>query len=168
VSSTRITSWVFASLALVAVVVLLFVPSTAHGAGCGSVLSPRDQDSGLSYRLDSFEVGQACDSSRFGRGVWAVLVAAGGLAAFWWGALSPESRAKAGRDMQEANRRRRATEEAKGKYRTPLSRVGVKSPTGLQCPRCHGTQFSTRKSWRGRAKGSRVVCVTCGAKFKRG
>jgi hypothetical protein len=57
-----------------------------------------------------------------------------------------------------------------------LATVGVKTATGLACPRCGGTQFQPHRStglkWMTGAGSlltpqTRVRCVTCGADYKR-
>ena len=63
-----------------------------------------------------------------------------------------------------------------------LSKVADKAEGGgVACPKCGGTQFEPKRSFKGKAIGvatigvgavlapkSRVRCVTCGKEFKRG
>jgi hypothetical protein len=65
--------------------------------------------------------------------------------------------------------------------RKKLSQVGAKSDAGLACPKCGGTQFTAKRSNKGKIVGistlgvagliapkSQVKCVTCGTMFRRG
>jgi|GEM_PF-5805319 hypothetical protein len=62
----------------------------------------------------------------------------------------------------------------KKKLANRISVVGVKSPAGLACPNCGGTQFTARRTLGGIfamsffAPKTRVQCVTCGHRFTRG
>ena len=63
-----------------------------------------------------------------------------------------------------------------------LSKAADRDETGtIKCPKCGGTQFEAKRSFRGKAIGvvtvgvgavlapkSRARCITCGAEFKRG
>lgn len=65
--------------------------------------------------------------------------------------------------------------------RDKLSSVGTQTAAGLACPKCGGTQFTAKRSKKGKLLGittlgvgglvapkSQVKCVTCGTMFKRG
>jgi len=65
--------------------------------------------------------------------------------------------------------------------RGKLSSVGTQTAAGLACPKCGGTQFTAKRSKKGKLLGittlgvgglvapkSQVKCVTCGTMFKRG
>jgi hypothetical protein len=65
--------------------------------------------------------------------------------------------------------------------RQRLSAVGNTLPGGIACPKCCGTQFTAKRSNKGKAVGfatlgvggliapkSQVKCVACGTMFKRG
>jgi predicted RNA-binding Zn-ribbon protein involved in translation (DUF1610 family) len=65
--------------------------------------------------------------------------------------------------------------------REKLSEVGTQTGDGLKCPKCGGTQFTAKRSKKGKVIGfttlgvgglvapkSQVKCVTCGTMFKRG
>jgi len=62
----------------------------------------------------------------------------------------------------------------KRKLANRISVVGVKSPAGLACPACGGTQFTARRTLGGIfalsffAPKTRVQCVACGQRFTRG
>jgi DNA-directed RNA polymerase subunit RPC12/RpoP len=55
-----------------------------------------------------------------------------------------------------------------------ISKVGIKGGTGVQCPKCGGTQFKAKRSAGGKvglgvlAPKTRVRCVTCGTQYTRG
>lgn len=63
-----------------------------------------------------------------------------------------------------------------------LSKAADRDDAGtIRCPKCGGTQFESKRSFRGKAIGvatlgagavlapkSRVRCITCGKEFKRG
>lgn len=65
--------------------------------------------------------------------------------------------------------------------REQLSKVGATTGNGLACPKCGGSQFTAKRSKKGKVIGfatvgvgglvapkSQVKCVTCGTMFKRG
>jgi hypothetical protein len=65
--------------------------------------------------------------------------------------------------------------------RPTLSQVGQRADGGVACPNCGGTQFTAKRSKKGKAIGfatlgvgglvapkSQVKCVVCGKMFKRG
>jgi hypothetical protein len=65
--------------------------------------------------------------------------------------------------------------------REQISAVGAKTDAGLACPKCGGSQFTAKRSKKGKVIGfatigvgglvapkSQVKCVTCGTMFKRG
>lgn len=65
--------------------------------------------------------------------------------------------------------------------RQKLSEAGVRTDSGLQCPKCGGAQFTAKRSKKGKVLGfttlgvgglvapkSQVKCVTCGTMYKRG
>lgn len=59
-------------------------------------------------------------------------------------------------------------------YRAPLSAVGQHTDAGLACPKCGSTQFTAKRSVKGKlvagvlAPKTQVKCVACGTMFKRG
>lgn len=79
---------------------------------------------------------------------------------------------------QEVERRNRQVQrERRTADRSKLSEVGVKTPAGLACPKCGGTQFKAgRKASTKLAFGfasllgeaQHVRCVTCGTRYLRG
>jgi len=58
--------------------------------------------------------------------------------------------------------------------REKLTKVGDSSDLGPSCPRCGGTDFTAKRSIKGKvaagvlAPKTQLKCVACGAKFKRG
>jgi hypothetical protein len=64
--------------------------------------------------------------------------------------------------------------KAVGNNANRISKVGVRGATGLQCPKCGGTQFTAKRSAGGKiglgllAPKTRVRCVTCRTQFTRG
>jgi hypothetical protein len=58
--------------------------------------------------------------------------------------------------------------------REDLSNVGKQTSQGLACPKCGGTQFTAKRSMKGKvaigvfAPKTQVKCVACGTMFKRG
>jgi transposase-like protein len=62
-----------------------------------------------------------------------------------------------------------------GGMRQRLSKAGDRSGGALACPKCGGTTFKAKRSFKGKLLGgfllapkSRVKCEACGTQFKRG
>jgi ssDNA-binding Zn-finger/Zn-ribbon topoisomerase 1 len=91
--------------------------------------------------------------------------------------LSPEERARrlAALDAYIAR------EKGKPSRKRKISSAGVKTESGVACPKCGGGQFKARRSTAGRlgivatgllavplTRQKQVQCVTCGTKYARG
>lgn len=90
------------------------------------------------------------------------------------------------KNAKEAARTRSTTPKSVGYTgkigsREELSAVGERTDYGLACPKCGGTQFTAKRSVKGKVIGigtigvagliapkSQVKCVTCGTMYKRG
>ena len=95
----------------------------------------------------------------------------------WAGLSGREPRGKAQREKAE---RRLAAASPGDRVRAEISQVGDRTPAGLACPKCGGTNFKAKRSRGAKillapipiaiaaAPKSRVKCVTCGTEYQRG
>ena len=99
----------------------------------------------------------------------------GGYGAYF--TLTTRGRSSWALTRELARRNRHIEAERRIADRSKISDVGVKTPAGLACPKCGGTQFKAgRKASTKVAFGvasllgeaQHVRCVTCGTRYMRG
>lgn len=109
--------------------------------------------------------------------VWAlVFVVLFVVGVWWWSTLSDERKDEIRQEQKNRTSAKRDKRAGAGKVglRQPISTAGKMGPAGLACPRCGSTQFTAKRSMKGKlaagvlAPKTQVRCVACGAMYKRG